>query len=161
MRFRRLTTEELEHLEEDFIHFLAANQITAKDWQILKATDDAKIHELIDVFSDIVLEKVFSKIDYLQHRTKDTVRVFYCQNDKITMTGLQISDNSKDLTNPNDLAVLSNPNAIQGPVKVFQIEKAYSDTRADEVFGMMYKSGCQPASKAMFDTLATMYQKSL
>jgi len=77
------------------------------------------------------------------------------------MTGLKISDESKDLTNPNDLAVLTDPNSIKGTVKVFQIEKAYSETRADEVFGMMYQSGCQPASKAMFGTLASMYQKSL
>jgi len=44
MRFRRLTTEELEQLEEDFVHFLAASQITAKDWEKLKEKNEAKVH---------------------------------------------------------------------------------------------------------------------
>jgi hypothetical protein len=161
MRFRRLTNEELETLEEDFIQFLASSHITAKEWTKLKENNLEKVEELIALFSDIVLEKVFSKIDCLQHRTKDTIRVFYCQEDKITMTGLQISDPSKDLTNPEDLNILANPASLTGSVKVFQVEKAYVEERADEVFSMLYKDGCQPASKSMFDALVTMYKTTV
>jgi len=158
MRFRRLTNEELEPLEEDFIQFLASSHITAKEWLGLKEKNEEKVEELIGLFSDIVLEKVFSKIDCLQHRTKDTIRVFYCQEDKIIMTGLQISDPNKDLTNPADLTVLENPASLDGSVKVFQVEKAYVKERADEVFSMLYKDGCQIASKSMFDALVKMYE---
>lgn len=158
MRFRRLTNEELETLEDDFVQFLASNHITAKEWVSLKENKVAKVEELIGLFSDIVLEKVFSKIDCLQHRTKDTIRVFYCQEDKITMTGLQINDPSKDLTNPEDLTVLADPNSLNGSVKVFQVDKTYSQDRSDEVFSMLYKDGCQPASKSMFDALVKMYE---
>ena len=158
MRFRRLTNEELETLEEDFVQFLASSHITAKEWVALKENNQEKVEELIGLFSDIVLEKVFSKMDCLQHRTKDTIRVFYCQEEKISMTGLQISDPSKDLTNPEDLAVLADPASLNGSVKVFQIEKAYVQERADEVFSMLYKDGCQPASKSMFDALSKMYE---
>lgn len=158
MRFRRLTKEELETLEEDFIQFLASNHVTAKDWTSYKENKPEKVEELIGLFSDIVLEKVFSKMDYLQHRTKDTIRVFHCQEDKISMTGLQITDPSKDLTNPADLAVLADPASLSGSVKVFQVDKEYAQERADEVFGMLYKDGCQPASKSMFDALVTMYE---
>lgn len=160
MRFRRLTTEELTPLEDDFVQFLAAHQITAKDWLTMKEKDEQKVFELIDVFSDIVLEKVFSNIEYLQHRSKDTIRVFHCQDDKITMTGLQISDVSKDLTNPEHLSLLSQPDAIDGKVKLFQIDKAYAQQRPDEVYSMMYKDGCRPAPKAMFDMLVSMYAQS-
>jgi len=138
MRFRRLTNEELETLEEDFVQFLASNHITAKEWVGLKEKNQEKVEELIGLFSDIVLEKVFSKIDCLQHRTKDTIRVFYCQEDKITMTGLQISDSSKDLTNPEDLTILADPSSLKGSVKVFQVYKTYVQERADEVFFLEY-----------------------
>ena len=160
MRFRTLTNEELKPLEEDFVKFLASNQITAKEWQALKEENSNKVHELIDLFSDIVLEKVFSTIEYLQHRTKDTIRVFYCQENKITMTGLQITDPSKDLTNAEDLIVLTDPSAIKGQVKVFQIDKKYAKQRPDEVYKMMYSDGCQPASKGMYDVLGKMYAQS-
>lgn len=161
MRFRRLTTDELETLEEDFVQFLASNHITAKEWVALKENNPTRVHELIDLFSDIVLEKVFSNIEYLQHRTKDVIRVFYCQDNQITMTGLQITDPNKDLTNPEHLAILADPNALNGSVKVFQMAKDYAEKRPDEVFGMMYKDGCQPASKSMFDALVKMYETSL
>ncbi len=160
MRFRRLSKEELEPLEDDFIQFLAAHQITAQDWISLKEHNTPKVNELVDVFSDIVLEKVFSTIQYLQHRTKDTIRVFYCQEDKITMTGLQISDPNKDLTSAADLALLSQPSAIEGKVKLFQIDKVYTDKRADEVYSMMHKDGCRPAPKGMFEVLENMYSQS-
>ncbi len=161
MRFRRLTKEELEKLEEDFIQFLASNQITAKDWESLKTKDEDKVNELLDVFSDIVLLKVFNKIPYLQHRSKDTIKVFHCQEDKLVMTGLQIEDPSKDLTNPKDLAVLANPDNLKGKVKVFQIEKNYNKERADEVFEMIYRNGCQIAPDGMFQMLENMYQQTL
>jgi hypothetical protein len=160
MRFRRLSKEELVPLEEDFIQFLAAHQITAKDWVDLKKNNIPKVDQLVEVFSDIVLEKVFSTIQYLQHRTKDTIRVFYCQEEKITMTGLQISDPSKDLTDAADLALLTQANAIEGKVKLFQIDKVYSKQRSDEVFAMMHKDGCRPAPKGMFEVLESMYAQS-
>lgn len=160
MRFRRLKKEELEALEEDFIQFLASNHITAKEWVKLKEAESEKVHELIDIFSDIVLEKVYSNIDYLQHRSKDTVRVFHCQEDKIVMTGLQISDEDRDLTRPEDIAILADPNQIKGTVKIFQMEKAYAHTRAEEVFLMMEKDRCQPAPRSMFDALIEMYESS-
>ncbi len=160
MRFRRLKKEELEALEADFVKFLASNHITAKDWTALKKENSDKVYELIDVFSDIVLEKIYGEIDYLQHRSKDTVRVFHCQEDKIVMTGLQISDPDRDLTKPEDIAILSNASALNGSVKIFQVEKTYSHERAEEVFIMMHKDGCQPAAPSMFNALIEMYRAS-
>lgn len=160
MRFRRLKKEELEALEDDFIQFLASNHITAKEWTALKEEQSDRVYQLLDLFSDIVFEKVYQKIEYLQHRSKDTVRVFHCQEDKIIMTGLKISDTTKDLTQAEDIALLSNPSKLQGPVKIFQMEKAYSRDRAEEVFIMMEKDGCQPAQSSMFDALIEMYQSS-
>lgn len=160
MRFRRLRKEELESLEQDFVQFLATHQITAQEWVALRDEGNDKVYELIDIFSDIVLEKVYSQIEYLQHRTKDTIRVFHCQADKIIMTGLQISDSNRDLTNPDDVALLSQPNGVEGSVKIFQLEKEYQQDRPDEVFQMMHRDGCQPASAAMFGALIDMYQGS-
>lgn len=160
MRFRRLKKEELEALEQDFVQFLASNHITAKEWTALKESDQEKVQELIVVFSDLVLEKIYSKMDYLQHRSKDTVRVFHCQEDKIVMTGLQISDPNRDLTRPEDLAVLANASQLEGPVKIFQMEKAYAQNRAEEIFIMVEKDGCQPAPASMFNALIEMYQSS-
>lgn len=160
MRFRRLTKNELEHLEEDFVRFLASNQITSDDWEKFKTEQPEKVHELLDIFSDIVLEKVFKKLRYLQHRSKDTIRVFFCQEDSITMTGLQISGSTKDLTKSEDLALLANPQQLDGKVKLFQMEKEYTKEREDEIFDMLTKSNCKPTSEEMYQMLLNMHQQS-
>lgn len=160
MRFRRLTQEEFEQLESDFVQFLASNHITAKDWESMKVQQAEKVHELLDMFSDIVLEKVFGKIAYLQHRSKDTIRVFQCQEKQLSMIGFKIEDSTKDLTNPEHLALLANPQMLQGSVKIFQIERPYQTERPDEVFEMMHKSGCQIAPQGMYEMLESMYQQT-
>ena len=160
MRFRKLTEEELEALEQDFVQFLASQQISAKDWLTMKADSMEKVHALIDVFSDIVLEKVFNKIEYLQHRSKDSIRVFYCQQDKITMTGLMIADQEMDLRNNEDLKIMSNPESIKGKIKIFQMDKQYKDQKADEIFSMIYKDGCQQAAPELYHMLVDMYHQT-
>lgn len=159
MKYRRLTKDELESLEEDFVQFLASNQVTADEWIKLKEENSDKVHDFIELFSDIVLEKVFSNIQYLQHRSKQVIRVFWMGEDKITMTGLQLSDPTKDLTNPLHLQLLSDPEQLVKGVKVFQMEKEYTKPRAEEIFEMMEAYACQPAPKAMFDMLVNMRSK--
>lgn len=156
MKYRRLTTEELESLEDEFVKFLASNQVTADEWVKLKEADSNKVHDFIELFSDIVLDKVFSNIEYLQHRSRQVIRVFWMQEDKVILTGLQISDPTKDLTNPLHLQVLGNPEERIEGVKVFQTEKAYKKPRTEEIFEMIETYGCQPAPQAMFDMLAKM-----
>lgn len=158
MRFRRLTKNELEKLEDDFITFLASQTITAKEWDLLKTNNPEKVHELLDVFSDIVLEKVFDKMQYLQHRTNDTIRVFKCDADVITMTGLHVNDSQVDLTRTEDLQRLTDPSNIRGMVNVFQMEKKYRSNKPDEIFQMMHQNGCQVASEDMFNSLVDMYK---
>jgi hypothetical protein len=56
MKYKRLTTEELKHLEKEFVNFLASAQITGSDWEKMKANEIEKAEELLDVFSDLVFE---------------------------------------------------------------------------------------------------------
>ena len=124
----------------------------------MKTDNPDKVHSLLDIFSDIVLEKVYEKIDFLQHRTKDTIRVFKCDAEKITMTGLHVNDQDVDLTRAEDLQFLTDPSNIRGQVKVFQMEKKYRSEKSDEIFQMMHQNGCQMASADMFNSLVEMYK---
>ena len=45
MKYRRLNESELKDLEQDFIRFLASNQITASDWEKLKGEETEKREE--------------------------------------------------------------------------------------------------------------------
>ena len=58
MKYRRLTLEELEPLENEFIDFLVVNGIIADDWRHLLAHDLEKSNQIIDAFSEVVFEGI-------------------------------------------------------------------------------------------------------
>ena len=61
MKFRVLTTEELEPLKDDFIKFLSANTITGEDWASIKKNKPEEAETLLEMFCDIVWEKSLEK----------------------------------------------------------------------------------------------------
>lgn len=99
MKFRRLTEEELEILKDDFIKFLASNTVTASDWVNIKENKQEEAHELIEMFSDIVMEKVYSKVNLLETREKNSLLVFKFDGDLMTILGINTADTSVDFAN--------------------------------------------------------------
>ena len=79
MKYRRLTNDELTELEKEFVRFLASNHITALDWEKLKGHDPKRVESLIEVFSDIVFEKILQGIEYLEFKTPTDIKTFHCE----------------------------------------------------------------------------------
>lgn len=133
MKFRRLTSEELNELEKEFVQFLVSNGITADDWVALKASDIDKANKLIDTFSDIVLEKVLGKIEYLEKREKTNVLFFKASAKEFVIIGLSSTDTSIDLTQSASIEKLS-----QGAtnVQIFKTSQKYTKSREEEVFAL-------------------------
>src|SRR5690625_7148031 len=74
MRYRRLTLEELKELESEFTTFLVTQGIPAEEWEKMKEKEPEQCQGLIDIFSDIVFEKILGKVKYLEHREKQIGR---------------------------------------------------------------------------------------
>ena len=151
MKYKRLTVEELKALEQDFIHFLASAQITGQDWEKMKLKEIEKAEELIDVFSDVVYDKILRKIKYLEFRDAKTVNIFYCAEDKIYLAGIRMSEHSDfDLTS-NDLATkwMEENSAT---VKVVKTERKYVKERELEVFELL-QAGCLITDDRIFKLL--------
>ncbi|MGB0431158.1 MAG: DUF6495 family protein, partial [Bacteroidia bacterium] len=91
MKFERLPQPELKKLEKEFVQFLASNTITADDWVKIKSESTEKADELIDMFSDIVYQKVLEKVEYLEFRIPNDIKTFRCQKDKIVLMGMAIN----------------------------------------------------------------------
>ncbi|HLT93449.1 MAG TPA: DUF6495 family protein [Membranihabitans sp.] len=144
MKYRILTREELEELESEFVTFLAANGIPAEDWVKIKEKEVEKSQKLIEVFSDVVFEKILSTVHFLEHRQQDTIRIFRFDEEKITMNGIHIEGKSAiDFTknqDTNTLVQLYNLNP--GKLKIFTAEKRYKEDKLQEIFKLM-QSGAQ------------------
>lgn len=153
MKYKRLTSEELSALEKDFVQFLASAQITANDWEKMKATELEKAEELIDVFSDVVYDKVLRKIEYLEYRDTTTLNVFYCAPEKIHLLGLRVLEPSKiDLSRPD---VLEQWEKDRQGVELVYAEKKYPLDREQELFELL-QTGCLLSDGKLYRALKSL-----
>lgn len=158
MKYRRLTDEELNELEKEFINFLVVNTVTADDWVKLKENDPMQAEEYIEQFSDMVLDKVLGNIKFLEHRSEKELMVFQCLEDKLVLIGLTVgSDVDVDLNNEASLTgMVLNSVVLEGKVKIFRNEKPYSKDRTDELFEML-QSGCLITDEKIFETIQGLF----
>jgi Family of unknown function (DUF6495) len=156
MKYKRLTSEELNALEKEFIHFLAAAQITGGDWEKMKKNEIEKAEDLLDVFSDMVYEKVLGKIHYLEFIEKNTFTVFNCELDKIQLIVIKVKENSTlDLSDENVFANWNEEHTAA--IRIAKSEKKYSETKELEVFQLL-QTGCLITDKKRFDLLNSLVE---
>lgn len=150
MKYKPLTSEELSNLEKEFIQFLSSNTITRTDWDTIKTTP--KADDLINMFSDIVWDKILDNIKYLQHVTDNEFKLFYCGEKEIFLRAMNIVSGDVNF-NKNalqEIALASKKS--QADVTVFKTSKAYSPDRNIELFKML-ENGCSVSSKELFDSI--------
>lgn len=139
MKFRRLTITELKELEGDFVQFLAANTVTGPDWERLKEDKPDKAEELLNMFSDIVFDKIIKGVVYMEYKIKEDIKTFHCLPDKIVMNGLRIEgETSVDLRDdlpPQEL--MKQVHDAGAKMQVYSAEKEYRPNREQEVFRML------------------------
>jgi hypothetical protein len=154
MKYKRLTTEELKELQPEFVHFLAAAQITGPDWEKMKKNELPKAEGLIEVFSDMVYDKVMRKIEFLEYREKKTLNIFHCTDEGIILVGLRVNEHSSlDLTADNVFSQWTESNT--SAVNVIKTERVYQKERGIEVFELL-QSGCFITDERLFNLLKGM-----
>jgi hypothetical protein len=157
-KYRRLTSEELELLEDDLIQFLAANSVTADDWERLKQEEPDKAMALIDRFSDIVFEKVLSKEVDLEHRSPKKLKLFRCEEERIRLMGLDLpSESPIDMTDPEAFReLMEDPKKHGTGAELYKAEKGYNKEREEEIKEML-DQGCRLTEKRLFTLLEKLH----
>lgn len=139
MKYRKLHKDELEELEPEFIRFLSANTVTGDDWVKLKEEDLEKAEGLIEIFSDLVFDKIIEGIEYLEVKTPNDYKTFHCQENKIYLLGLKVEGQTTfDFTqneDPNEMMARIQNSGAQ--LKLYSAEKSYQPNREQELFRML------------------------
>jgi hypothetical protein len=145
MKYRRLTLEELKPLENEFIDFLVVNGVIADDWEQLLVNDVEKSNQIIDAFSEVVLE----------YRSKGELITFSCMADLIYMAGIRLDTHGAFKIDFNDeLSIKQLLAQPVGGVKVFMDEKKYKENREKEIFDMV-EQGCLISDGKLFKAIAS------
>jgi hypothetical protein len=137
MRFRKLTIEELTAFEPELKQFLILNEIYGDDWEKLNQENPEKAQSLVDIFSDNVLDKVYSKIDFLEKRASKAFSVFSVTNTDIET--ITIQSNNLELFTNEQIEVALNKHLAE--LEIFCGTKKIETTKSDEVFKLI-QSGC-------------------
>ena len=157
MKYRILTDDELAYFEEDFKHFLIANGVHAEEWKKINEIDHSQAIKLIELFSDAVLQKVYEKIKYIEHRSKKSCMVFYLKEDEIELISINAQLENVDLSTPESIheVLISKPEAIS----MFSSKKSYSKNREEEIHSML-EQGCLHSDEKFWNALQAIIYSS-
>lgn len=160
MKYRRLTKEELIPLEKEFIHYLSANQITADDWEEFKKVDPDGANKLLDLFSDVVFDKILDDVHYIEVKDNKGIKVFRFTDEVAEMIGIRFDvENYPNLSTLTEL--LNQINSEKIPVQLVVAEKKLDESRNQEKFALLQSGGVILKDSAAFDQLAKIKNENL
>lgn len=136
MKYTRLTKEQFEELNQEFINFLATQTITAKEWKEIKKQKPAVAEEELDIFSDLVWEGVLSKVDYLENIAPQHMYLFSAGKTQLRLIGLKIKTEEIDLTTKEGFAWLRE-NLMSDEVELFNAEKSIETDKNIKIFELI------------------------
>ncbi|RIA10069.1 hypothetical protein OE09_1922 [Flavobacteriaceae bacterium MAR_2010_72] len=136
MKYSRLTKEQFEELQQEFINFLATQSITADEWTQIKNDKPEVAEQELDVFSDLVWEGVLSKVVYLEHISANQMHLFHCLDNEMRLIALKVKNTSIDLTT-NEGFDWFRKNLLSDDVEFFSAKKAYTDDKSLDKFKLI------------------------
>jgi hypothetical protein len=150
MRFKVLSDEELQANEQELIQFLIVNGIDGAQWEKMNKEAPEKALALVELFSDIVWERLLVNTSHLEFRSANKLFVFHCGPQEIELVALQSDFPQVDFSTPERI----HEGLIQfpGQVTYFTQKKGYNPTREDELFRMI-QQGCVRSSDTFFNAL--------
>ena len=157
MKYTRLHNDELQVLEKDFIKFLATNSITAEDWENMKASSPARTEELIELFSDLITERVLTETKYLELIAPSHAQAIRCaQNEMILIGVYALPGSSVDFTRFSAVSELVQYSLSSNAVKIISGKKKYRRERNLEIFDEIEKGFKIVKEGALFEALKSL-----
>ncbi len=140
MKYRQLTTEQLNEMHEEFAMFLATQKIDSDKWQEIKDTKPEVVAEEVNLFSDLVWEKVLGKINYLTHFVGTNLNLFRFDSELINRIVIKSSKENFDFSKKEDYQWFID-NSKDKSFEYFKGQKTYFKDRNIEIFELIEK-GC-------------------
>ena len=139
MKYARLTKEQFEELQPEFINFLASQTITAQEWESIKIETPKVAEDELDVFSDLIWEGVLNKVDYVEHVSPNQIMLFHMGEAHMSLIGIKVNKPEIDLTTGFGYKWLQK-NLQDDAVALYTSTKPVSNDRNKDIF-VLIKQG--------------------
>ena len=158
MKYHRLTHKQFEELHEEFSGFLATQGMDHSKWDAIKTKNSDQVDALLDLFSDLVWDKISNECKFLEYISKDHLILFKIADYKASAFVIKVSDRTIDLTSLEAFEwVLNNFNSDN--VTLFHGSKAYDKSKNDFVYSYL-KKGAIRTDGHRFIALETYFSNS-
>jgi hypothetical protein len=136
MKYARLTKEQFDELNQEFITFLATQTIDKVEWDTIKANQPEVAEQELDVFSDLIWEGVLSRAEYLEHFSKNHIFLFQCFETYIQSIVLKSLVPETNFLTTEGLQWLSD-NMFTETIEIKTGKKVFTEERNASIFGLI------------------------
>ena len=157
MKYTQLTKEQFEELHEEFAKFLATQKIDISEWKKIKINKPEIADEELNLFSDLVWEKVLNSTEYLEHFSKDSLNLFKCDDTNIHRIVVKVNKQNIDLLNKNDFDWFLD-NSKDSSIEYFKGQKAFLKNRNTEIFELI-QQGSVVSKGELYEAVLKMISK--
>ena len=151
MKYTQLTKEQFEELHEEFALFLATQKIDISEWEEIKSNKPEIADEELNLFSDLVWEKVLSKAKYLQHFSSDSINLFRCNEMDIERIVIKTDKSDIDFLKKEHFNWFLD-NSKDKSLDYFKGQKGYTKERNVEIFDLI-KKGSMVSKGELFEAV--------
>lgn len=157
MKYRLLSKEQFEALNEEFATFLATNGIDKDAWDTIKSNNPDQVDNLLEQFSDLVWEDVLNRTKYLEHYAEQSINLFHCEPNQISRIVVQINNTAYDMRTEEGIDWFIN-NSNSRFIDYLKGQKNYIDERNLELFEII-EQGAELSDGELFKALEKIIQK--
>ena len=136
MKYRLLTKEQFEELNEDFAVFLASQKIDKDKWEQIKKDKPELVQEELELFSDMVWDKVLKHTQFLEHFSEKEINLFKCDKDQIRRIVIRAGRDNFSFLNTDDFKwFIENTN--DPSIRILKGKKPFGKDREAEIFKLI------------------------
>jgi len=159
VKYHRLTHEQFTELQEEFTVFLATQGLDHVRWEQIKTNQTQQLDALLDLFSDIVWDKIVGECDFLEYSVSDQLFLFNTSDaESARAIVVKVSNKVIDLTSSIGFQwVLNHLDSNQ--ISFFKGSKAYGSSKNEFVYSYL-KKGAIRTEGERFKALETYFSNS-
>ena len=136
MKYQRLTKEQFEELQQEFVNFLATQSIDKAEWDKIKSEKPEVAEQELDVFSDLIWEGVLTRTEYVENFSKNHIFLFQCFPDKIKSIVLKSVVTTVDFMTKDGLQWLGD-NMFTDNIEIKTGSRSYNKERNLSIFELI------------------------
>jgi|SRR5690554_3442105 len=136
-KYRTLTYQELDILQEDFVDFLYLEGFSKFDWRILLEQHSEFALDMLNRYSDQAFEKVMKTVDYLEKLKNGRLTTVYCHSKYFDIAAIDLNLSQSSLYLNRRLLSDVTSELQLGVSKIYLKKVDFSIEREQEIFDLI------------------------